>query len=283
MSWRDTAQTIRRDTLAAIHAAGSGHPGGSLSAADLLAVLWERELAPTAGDDPLVRNRFILSKGHACPALYAAAAAFGVIPHAWLRDFRQVDSPLQGHPDVLSTPWVETSTGSLGQGFSVAVGLAWGLRHQGGSGRIYAMLGDGELQEGQVWEAAMCAAHHRLDRLCALVDYNRLQSDDWNENICGLEPLADKWRAFGWRVRELDGHDGEAIADALHWVREPGDAPALLLAHTRKGKGVSYMEGVPAWHGSVKLDDDQLARALRDLDTPAPDIARYLDGSVWNE
>jgi transketolase len=260
----ELARAIRRDSLVAIHAARSGHPGGSLSCADLLAHLFGQELEGLGTDDP-GRDRFILSKGHAAPALYAAAAGVGLADPELLTTLRQPGSPFQGHPDLRFAPWVETSTGSLGQGFSVGVGLALGLRHQGLAGRVYVVLGDGELQEGEVWEAAMSAAHFGLANLCAVVDYNKLQSDAANEQIMRLEPLDERWRSFGWHVVELDGHDPGEIAAAFVEARATGDRPTVLIAHTVKGKGVSTMEGIPAWHGSVTLRDEELAAALEEL------------------
>lgn len=277
----DLARRIRIDALGMIHAAGSGHPGGSLSAADLLAVLFTRELDwSSERHQDLDRNRFVLSKGHACPALYAAAADAGWVARKELEGFRRIDRMLQGHPHCRVTPWVETSTGSLGQGLSVALGMAMGIRHQGGRGRVYCMVGDGELQEGEVWEAANAAGHHRVGNLCVLVDYNKLQSDDRNENIMTLEPLADRWSSFGWWVREIDGHDFEAIADALDRARAEA-RPQVIIAHTLKGRGVAYMEDVPAWHGSVKLRDEDLERALRDLGVDDAGIRQYLEGVAW--
>ncbi len=276
MSLKATAARIRRGTLAAIYAAGSGHPGGSLSAADLLAFLSQVELLEDRA--PGEHHRFVLSKGHACPALYATAAELGLISHASLRSLRKLGSPLQGHPHVLDTPWVETSTGSLGQGFSVAVGMALGFRHRGESARVYALLGDGELQEGEVWEAAMFSAHHKLGRLCAIVDYNKLQSDNSNANIMGLEPLAEKWAAFGWHVREIDGHDFDAMADAFDQARNTPERPSVVIAHTVKGKGVSFMEGEPPWHGSVKIREEEMRRALEDLQTPESEMEQWIDG-----
>jgi transketolase len=276
------ARNIRQNTLLMIHAAASGHPGGSLSCADLLAYLWTEELRwNLSNPHPDERDRFILSKGHACPALYATAAEVGLIPRNLLRGFRQMGSPLQGHPHVLSTPWVEASTGSLGQGFSVAIGTALGLRYKGNSARVYVMLGDGELQEGEVWEGAMCAGHYKLDNLCGIVDYNKMQSDDLNENIMGLEPLRAKWEAFNWHVVEIDGHDFEAMGAACGEARRTKGRPTMIIAHTIKGKGVSYMEGSPLWHGSVELQDEELAQALRDLGTPEEEIEGYLNGNGW--
>ena len=197
----DHAAQVRRLALTAIYRAGSGHPGGALSAADLLTCLYHTELRlrPDQPEWP-ERDRFVLSKGHSCPALYAALADVGLIERELLPRFRGLDSPLQGHPHASAMPWIDASTGSLGQGFSQAIGMALGLRHAKCDSRVYVMLGDGELQEGEIWEGAMCAAHHRLSNLCAIVDYNKLQSDARPEEIMGLEPLADKWRAFGWNV-----------------------------------------------------------------------------------
>src|SRR3984885_222894 len=191
----EAARFIRCHAIAAITRAGSGHPGGAMSCADLLACLYGAELNvwPAAIDDP-ARDRFVLSKGHAAPALYAAGAYFGFCDKKEALNLRKLNSPFQGHPHVLDLPWVETSTGSLGQGISVAIGMAIGLRLQKIPARVYTMLGDGELQEGEVWEAAMSGAHHRLDNLCAVIDYNKLQSDNSNDAIMRLEPWADKWR-----------------------------------------------------------------------------------------
>ncbi|MHB1041757.1 MAG: transketolase [Eubacteriales bacterium] len=278
----ELSKAIRVGSLVAIYHAGSGHPGGSLSSAELLAYLWAREMRWNAEDpEGQVRDRFVLSKGHACAALYAAAAEAGLIRRRMLLNFRKLGSPLQGHPHVLDTPWVETSTGSLGQGFSVAIGMALGLRYKGSSARVYVMLGDGELQEGEVWEGAMCAGHYKLDNLCGIVDYNKMQSDDLNKNIMGLEPLRAKWEAFNWHVVEIDGHNFEQIGFAFSEARQTKNKPTMIIAHTIKGKGVSFMEGSPLWHGSVKLRDEDLLQSLRDLETHEEEIGRYIDGAVW--
>lgn len=276
------ANRIRRRAIWMIHQAGSGHPGGVLSAADILAYLYCREMTldPALPDWP-ARDRFVLSKGHACPALYAAAAEVGYIAPPSLAGLRRLGNSLQGHPHVLDAPWVETSTGSLGQGFSVSIGIALGLRYQRSTARVYTMLGDGELQEGEIWEGAMCAAHYQLDNLRAIVDYNKMQSDDLNENIMRLEPLRAKWEAFNWHVLEIDGHNFEQIGEAFSVANQTKGRPTVIIAHTIKGKGVSYMEGSPLWHGSVKLSDDQLARALSDLGASEEEIPGYLDGSIW--
>jgi transketolase len=271
------ANFTRRHAIASIYHAGSGHPGGALSCADILACLFGAELNfwPGAIDDP-DRDHFVLSKGHAAPALYAIAAHHGFCDARSALGLRKLNSPFQGHPHVLDLPWVETSTGSLGQGFSVALGMAMGLKLQKKHARVYALLGDGELQEGEVWEAAMCTAHHKLANLCAIIDYNKLQSDDRNVNIMGLEPLASKWRAFGWAAAEIDGHDIEQILAAFRGAAA-ANVPAVIIAHTIKGKGVPYMEDKPAWHGSVKLTRVQAEEALGALSTGAVEIAELLD------
>jgi transketolase len=273
------ANYARRHIVASIYRAGSGHPGGSLSCADILAVLFGAELNlwPQSVDDP-ERDRFVLSKGHAAPALYAIGAHYGYCDRQASLALRKIGSRFQGHPHVGDLPWVETSTGSLGQGFSVAIGMAMGLKLQKSPARVYALLGDGELQEGEVWEGAMCAAHHGLDNFCAVIDYNKLQSDARNDEIMRLEPLAAKWRAFDWAVAEIDGHD---IATILKTFRRAGAThgrPSVIIAHTIKGKGVPYMENKPAWHGSVKLTREQADEALTALGTPRKDIKEFLDG-----
>lgn len=272
------ARDIRRISVAAIYHATSGHPGGSLSCADILSVLYGTELKLRAGD-PLAdgRNRFVLSKGHAAPALYATWAAYGFMAENEALALRKIGRKAQGHPHVLDLPLSETSTGSLGQGFSVALGMAMGLRHQKKDARVYALLGDGELQEGEVWEGAMCAAHHRLANLCAIIDYNKMQSDDRNENIIGLEPLAQKWRAFGWNALEINGHDIAAILAAFDEARATQTGPTVIIAHTIKGKGVSYMEDHPLWHGSVKLTREQTEGALASLATSSAQVEELLD------
>lgn len=276
---RELANHIRRLSIISLYHAGSGHPGGALSASDILATLYgvELNLWPQGIDNP-DRDRFILSKGHTAPALYAAWAACGFLDKARLRELRKLGSPLQGHPHVLDTPLAETSTGSLGQGFSVALGVALGLRKRKSDARVYALLGDGELQEGQVWETAMCAGHYGLGNLCAIVDYNKLQSDAENASIMALEPLADKWRAFRWRTIEIDGHDMEELSQAFSEARRDRFKPTVVIAHTIKGKGVKYMENVPTWHGSVKLSRDDCVRALSDLGVAPNEMDSWIDG-----
>ena len=273
----EAARFVRLHSVASIYHAGSGHPGGAMSSADLFACLYGAEMNvwPRGIDDP-ARDRFVLSKGHAAPALYAVGAYYGFCSPKESLKLRKLNSPFQGHPHVLDLPWVETSTGSLGQGISVAIGMAIGLKLQNNPARVYTMLGDGELQEGQVWEAAMSAAHHGLGALTAVIDYNKLQSDNTNDAIMGLEPLADKWRAFGWDVQEIDGHDIAAILAAL---RHAGTMPqpSVLIAHTVKGKGVPYMENIPLWHGSVKFTRQQAEDALDALGASAAEKKELLD------
>lgn len=273
----EAARFIRMHSIASIYHAGSGHPGGAMSSADLFACLYGAEMNVWPGgiDDP-ARDRFVLSKGHAAPALYAAGARFGFCNAREALNLRKLGSPFQGHPHVLDLPWVETSTGSLGQGISVAVGMALGLRIQKNPARVYCLLGDGEMQEGEVWEAAMSAAHHKLSRLTAVIDYNKLQSDAHNDAIMRLEPLASKFSAFGWEVQEIDGH---AIGAILEAFRNAGLAhgPSMIIAHTIKGKGVPYMENIPAWHGSVKFTRQQAEEALVALGAGAAEIREFLD------
>lgn len=279
------AREVRAIALQMIYEAGSGHPGGSLSAADMLTYLYFRELRlDVAAPDWPERDRFVLSKGHCCPALYAVLGLRGCLgsdPAAAWRGFRKLGGILQGHPHVLDLPWAETSTGSLGQGFSASIGMALGVRHRGIRSRVYAMLGDGELQEGEVWEGAMFAGHHRLANLCVLVDFNKMQSDDTHENIMCLDPLPDKWTAFNWHVLEIDGHSFAEIEAALDKARNVTDRPTAIIAHTSKGRGVSYMDGIPSWHGSVKLRESDQETALNELAISADDVRRYLDRSVW--
>ncbi len=272
------AAFTRKHAVAAIYHAGSGHPGGALSCADLLACLFGAELNfwPNDLDDP-ARDRFVLSKGHAAPALYAVAAHYGFCDPKAALSLRKLNSKFQGHPHVLDLPWVETSTGSLGQGFSVALGMAMGLKLQNLPARVYTMLGDGELQEGEVWEAAMCAAHHQLDNLCVIIDYNKLQSDNRNDMIMRLEPLAAKWRAFDWAIAEIDGHDIPEILSTFRRAGVTQRRPSVIIAHTVKGKGVKYMENIPAWHGSVKLTREQAEEALQSLGATRAEMKDLLD------
>ncbi len=260
------AKVLRRHVVRMVGEAGSGHPGGSLSAADLVAALYFHFLNvdPARPGWP-ERDRFVLSKGHAAPVLYAALAERGFFPSETLWTLRKLGSILQGHPDMRKTPGVEASTGSLGQGLSVAGGMALAGRLSTLDYRVYALLGDGEMQEGQVWEAAMSAAQFKLDNLTAIIDFNGVQLDGLVENIVGVEPVADKWRAFGWDVQEINGHDMDQIVKALEAARQVRGRPQAIVAHTVKGKGVSFMEGLAAWHGKAP-SREQMAQALAELE-----------------
>ena len=269
---------IRIWALKSIFSAESGHPGGVLSSIDIIAYLFKKEM----NYDPKnfktqSRDRFILSKGHCAPALYAVAAEVGIINKSRLDGLRKLNHELQGHTHRGSTPWVEASTGSLAQGFSFAIGEAKGLKMQNIDNRVYVMLGDGELQEGEVWEGAMFAGHHKLENLCAIVDYNKMQSDDLNKNIMGLEPLTDKWESFNWHVLEIDGHNFDEIENAFKKAKSEKSNPTVIIANTIKGKGISYMEESPAWHGSLKLSKEDLNQALLELGATEKEIKAYIN------
>ncbi|MSQ55694.1 MAG: transketolase [Betaproteobacteria bacterium] len=262
------ALRIRRNSWRALHAAGSGHVGGSLSAADLLSALYFHFLRVRPHQPDWVdRDRFVLSKGHANAALAAVLAQAGFIEDSLIDRFYAFESPLGMHPDI-KVAGVEMSTGGLGHGLSVGVGMALGARIQKRDFRTVVMLGDGELQEGSNWEAAMAAAHFKLASLTAIVDYNQVQQSGHVRQMMGLEPHADKWRAFGWEVREIDGHDMAAIVAALEALPFAADRPSLLLAHTIKGKGVSFAEDTYVWHSNA-VGDEVYARALAELGEPA--------------
>ena len=265
MRTEEYAAAMRREIIRMLAAAGSGHPGGSLSATDIMAVLFNEELRidPKNPRDP-DRDRFVLSKGHAAPALYAALALKGYLPVEQLTDLRKLGSPLQGHPDDNKLPGVDVSTGSLGQGLSLACGMAIAGKLDKKDYRVFAVCGDGEQQEGQIWEAAMLAAHYKLDNLTAFLDHNHLQIDGDIEKVLSPEPLADKWRAFGWHVVEIDGHDLDAIRAAFAQAKEIKGRPTMIVAETVKGKGVSFMENQASWHGSAP-NAEQAAQALHEL------------------
>lgn len=259
------ARRIRRHILTMIHAAASGHPGGSLSAADILTALYflVMRIDPTHPHWQQ-RDRFILSKGHACPVYYACLAERGYFAVEELLTLREIHSRLQGHPDMTKTPGVDMTTGSLGQGLSAGLGMALGLRLDGIDTRVFVMLGDGELNEGQVWEAAMAAARFGLHRLVAIVDYNDLQLDGFCHEVMPLEPLAAKWRDFGWQVIEIDGHNFRQILAAFEQADQARGRPVVIVARTVKGKGVSFMENQCDWHG-LAPDDRQYAAAMAEL------------------
>ncbi|MFQ5692544.1 MAG: transketolase [Nitrospinota bacterium] len=262
----EQAKAVRREIIRMIAAAGSGHPGGSLSMVEILLVLYHHVLRHRKPEDPdwEDRDRFILSKGHGVPALYAVLAEFGYLSREELATLRRLGSRLQGHPDRRFLPVLEASTGSLGQGLSVGVGMALAARIDNTSRRTYVLIGDGESEEGQVWEAAMFAAHQGLDNLTAIVDVNGIQLDGFTKDILDLEPLAPKWESFGWFVREIDGHDFGQIFDAFSACRAEAGRPGVIIARTVKGKGVSEMENNPAFHGRAP-NPEQTARALREL------------------
>jgi len=256
---------IRKDILIMIEKAGSGHTGGSLSLVEILLALYMYKIKhdPKNPDWP-ERDRVLLSKGHGCPALYAVLAECGYFPHEELASLRKLGSRLQGHPQI-GLPGVEISSGSLGQGLSIANGMAIANKMDGGKAKIYCIMGDGETNEGQVWEAAMTAAHHKLNNVCAIVDFNKLQIDGFCCDVKNLEPFADKWRSFGWHAREADGHDFKALFDALDEADSVKDKPQIIIAHTVKGKGISFIENQVKWHG-ISPKPEELKKALKELD-----------------
>jgi len=261
----DKARELRVAIVRTLHKSQSGHTGGSLSAIDMVTALYFHKMRhdPENPGWP-ERDRFVLSKGHAAPAQYVALANAGYFPREDLMMLRRLGSHLQGHPDSKSTPGVEVCTGSLGQGLSMANGMALGLRLDNNPGRVYALLGDGELQEGQVWEAAMAAAHYKIDNLCALVDANSLQIDGEVAKVMAVAPIAAKFKAFGWHALEIDGHDMSAILAALGHAETIKGQPTVIVAKTVKGKGVSFFENKAAYHG-VPPSDEELPRALECL------------------
>ncbi|MEK7269762.1 MAG: transketolase [Planctomycetota bacterium] len=256
---------IRRRIVEMIAAAGSGHPGGSLSAVEIVTALYFAAMRHKPSDPFWAdRDRFILSKGHGAPVLYAALMEAGYLDESLLPTFRKLGSPLQGHPDRRFLPILEASTGSLGQGLSIGIGRALAARLDKRDSRVYVLLGDGECDEGQIWEAAMFAGNRGLDNLCAIVDYNRLQLDGYVDDIQPLEPLAAKWAAFRWNVVEIDGHDFGQVLDALERAETAKGKPTCIVAKTVKGKGVSFMENVLKWHG-VAPTADEAKRALAEI------------------
>ena len=261
----EKARELRVAIVRTLHKSQSGHTGGSLSAIDMVTALYFSKMRHDSGDPGWAeRDRFVLCKGHAAPAQYVALAYAGYFPREDLMMLRRLGSHLQGHPDSKSTPGVEVCTGSLGQGLSMANGMALGLRLDGRESRVYALLGDGELQEGQVWEAAMAAAHYKIDNLCALVDANALQIDGEVAKIMNVAPIAAKFKAFGWHAMEIDGHDMAAILAALDHAETIKGQPTVIVANTVKGKGVSFFENKASYHG-VPPSDEELPRALECL------------------
>lgn len=275
----ETALELRRSIIDMIYEAGSGHPGGSLGIIDVLTCLYYEHMR----HDPASpkwdkRDRVIMSKGHCCPALYAVLAKTGYFPEEELKTLRKINSRLQGHPDLRKTPGVEFNGGSEGQGMSGAVGMALAGKIDGSKHRVFCIIGDGENQCGQIWEAAMAASHYRLDNLVGILDRNGLQIDGPTEEIMSVEPVAERWRAFGWHVLEIDGHNYEEILSALEKAQRVSGKPTMIIAHTVKGKGVSYMEGTLSFHGKAPSKDEiikahtefDIARKRLDLRKAAP-------------
>lgn len=260
-----TARRLRAVILKMIHAAKSGHPGGSLSAIDIILTLFADIMRFNPNQpDWEDRDRFVLSKGHAVPALYAVLSEAGYFPSDWLMTLRKLGSPLQGHPDRVRLFASEAATGSLGQGLSIAQGMALAGKLDNKDYKVFSLIGDGETQEGQIWETAMSAAKFQLDNLIAITDFNRGQIDGTSDEVMNINPLLDKWRAFNWNVLEVDGHDRVALKNVL--TKTVPGKPTMVIAHTVKGKGVSFMEKVIDWHG-VAPTDDELQRALKELES----------------
>ena len=264
---RKQAKQIRIDVLKMLTAAGSGHTGGSLSCVEIILSLYGYKLRhnPKRPNWP-DRDRFVLSKGHGCPTLYAILAHFGYFPKKDLMGLRKFGSLLQGHPQ-LGLPGLESSTGSLGMGLSIANGMALAARlDKRKDVRIYCLMGDGEIDEGQIWEAAMTASHYKLDNLCGIVDFNKLQIDGFLRDIKNIKPVEEKWRSFGWEVFEVDGHDFKQLMDAYDKAQNIKGKPSIILAHTIKGKGVSFIENKVEWHG-IAPKPEELERALKELES----------------
>lgn len=262
-----TAHKVRRHVLTAVHSAGSGHPGGSLSISEILTLLYFEEMKNLDTKNPQApnRDRFVLSKGHCSPGLYGVLAEKGFFSTDLICNFRQIDCCLQGHPSLKDVPGVDMSTGSLGQGISAANGMALSAKLDNKDYRVYSILGDGETQEGQVWEAAMFAAHYKLDNLCAILDFNGLQIDGDITEVMSPLPLDEKFRAFNWNVVMVDAHDFDSLRDGFAQARACKGKPTILIAKSIKGKGVSYMENAAGWHGNAP-NDEQYAQAIDEID-----------------
>jgi transketolase len=260
------AVRVRKHILDEVYSAQSGHPGGSLSSTEIFTYLFQKEMKiDPANPKWMDRDRFVLSKGHCAPGLYASLAVRGFFPEKDLTGFRSIDSYLQGHPSMKDVPGVDMSTGSLGQGISTAVGMALGGKLDKKDYRVFALLGDGEIQEGQVWEALMSAAHYKLDNLTAFIDHNGLQIDGNISDVMCPEDVVEKFKAFCWNVIQIDGHDLEAIEAAVETAKATKGKPTMIVAETIKGKGVSYMEGVAGWHGMAP-DEELYKKAIAELD-----------------
>ena len=260
------ANEIRKDIIRMLVEAGSGHPGGSLSATDILTAIYFKFLRHDPKNPKWPdRDRVVLSKGHGAPALYAALAHCGYFPREKLITLRKFGSPLQGHPDMRRLPGIEASTGSLGQGLSIGVGMALAAKLDRKDYQTYVILSDGETNEGQIWEAASFAAHHKMNNLISILDYNKFQLDDAVKSIINMEPIVDKWKAFGWHVFEINGHDMKVLLETFEAAKKIKDKPIMIVAHTIKGKGVSFMENNNHYHG-VAPTKEEAARALKELE-----------------
>ena len=263
---KEKARDLRKLIVTMIHEAKSGHPGGALSAADIVTALYYDELN-IRPEEPKweERDRVVLSKGHTCPVIYSILAMKGFYDMEITHTLRQIGSILQGHPDMKKVPGLDMTTGSLGQGLSAGAGMAMGAKFNKNNSRTFVILGDGEIQEGQVWEAALLASKYKLDNLVAIVDSNNLQVDGYCHEIMPVEPLDKKWEAFGWEVFKIDGHDMEQILDVFEKIRQVKDKPSCIIATTIKGKGVSYMENVCEWHG-LAPNKEQYEQAMKELE-----------------
>jgi len=263
--YKEIANSLRKNIIKMTYEAKSGHPGGSLSACEILTALYFKEMRIDPNNPKWEdRDRFVLSKGHATPALYAVLAERGFFPKEELMRFRKIDSMLQGHPDMKGTPGVDMSTGSLGQGLAAANGMALSAKLDNKDYRVYALVGDGEIQEGIIWEAAMLSSHYKLDNLTVFIDHNGLQIDGFNKDVMNVEPIDKKFEAFGWNVLSIDGHDFDQIFDALEKSKQVKGKPTLIIANTVKGKGISFMENQASWHGTAP-NAEQAQKALAEL------------------
>lgn len=268
--------TVRKDIIKMLGISASGHPGGSLSSVEILVALYYHTLRHNVKDPKWAdRDRLIFSKGHGCPALYSVLAHCGYFDPKMLLTFRQLESPLQGHPDMRRLPGIEMSTGSLGQGLSIGAGCAIAAQFDKKDFRTYVVMSDGELNEGQTWEAAMFASFRKLTHLTLILDLNQYQLSGSTKEILSMEPLADKWKAFGWAVKEINGHSLQEVIEALDWAQTPKAEPSVILAHTVKGKGVSFMENNNNFHG-VAPTKDETQRALKELGENDAEIQRIL-------
>jgi len=262
---KELARNVRIDIIKMLEKSQSGHTGGSLSEVEILVSLYAHEMKHDPKNPCMAdRDRFVISKGHGIPGVYAVMANLGYWGREELLSLRMIDSPFQGHPDVCKLVGMEASTGSLGQGLSIAVGYAMASKLDGGKFRVYTLIGDGESQEGQIWEAAMCAPKYKLDNLVCILDYNKAQIDGFVKDVMPIEPVADKWKAFGWHVIKVDGHDFDQIIAALEEAKKTKGQPTFIIADTVKGKGVSFVEGRVDWHG-VAPNAEQAKLALEEL------------------